>query len=66
MGKSPVELGGLYCKSGAGQPIWRVASFVRHAPQPHVKLTRVDAPGTQITMSVAALNDPRIYRRVPE
>ena len=66
MGKSPVELGGLYCKSGSRQPVWRVAGFIRHAPRPHVKLTRVDAPGTQITMSVAALIDPRIYRRVPE
>jgi len=64
MGKSSVELGGLYCKSGAEQRIWRVAGFLRHAPVPHVKLTRIDAPTTQITISVAALDDPRLYRRV--
>jgi hypothetical protein len=65
MPRPSVELGGLYCKRGAVQPVWRVESFVRHAPLPHVKLTRVDAPGTQLTMSVAALVDPRFYRRVP-
>ena len=64
MGNSSVELGGLYCKSGADRRIWRVAGFVRHALVPHVKLTRIDAPTTQITISVSALVDPRFYRRV--
>ena len=66
MRKPTVEPGNLYRKIGAGQPVWRVAGTVRHAPLPHVRLTRIDAPATQITMSVATLIDPRFFQRVPE
>jgi len=58
------ELGTLYRKIGPGQPIWRVDSLVRHAPLPHVKLTRPDAPATQMTVSVATLTDARFFERV--
>lgn len=59
-----VELGALYKKVGAGQPIWRVDSLVRHAPLPHAKLKRVDSPATQMTIAVATLVDPRFFERI--
>ena len=59
-----IELGVLFRKIGARQPVWRVDGVVRHASLPHVRLTRIDAPATQITMSVAALIDPRLFQRV--
>ena len=61
---SRVELGALYKKVGPGQPIWQVDSLLRHAPLPHVKLKRIDAPSTQMTVSVATLIDPRFFQRV--
>ena len=59
-----VELGALYKKVGPGQPIWQVDSLVRYAPLPHAKLKRIDAPSTQMTVSVATLVDPRFFQRV--
>jgi hypothetical protein len=59
-----VEAGALYRKVGHGQPVWQVDSLIRHATLPHVKLTRVDAPTTQMTIAVATLTDPRFFERV--
>jgi hypothetical protein len=56
-----VELGGLYRKTGARQAVWRVAGHVRHAALPHVKLTQLDSPSTQMTISVATLTDTRFF-----
>ena len=53
-----IEAGALYKKVGPGQPIWQVDSLLRHAPLPHAKLRRIDAPTTQMTVSVATLVDP--------
>ena len=61
---SEVEPGDLFRKVGHGQPIWRIDSLLRHVQFPHAKLTRLDSPGTQMTIAVAALIDPRFFDRI--
>jgi hypothetical protein len=59
-----IEIGALFKKVGPNQPTWRAVSFLNHVPLPHAKLQRIDAPGTQMTIGIAALNDPRFFERV--
>ena len=62
-----IELGALFRKvAGRGQPVWRVAAQLRHTVLPHVKLTQVDAPATQMTVSVVTLTDRRFFQRVTD
>ncbi len=63
MARVPVEIGQLFHKTDSLWVVWTVDSFNEDTEPVHVRLTRVDDPTTQITVSIDVLTDPRHFRR---
>ena len=63
MARLTVEIGDAFHKTDSPRVVWIVDSFNRNTEPLHAELTRFDDPMTRITVSVAALTDPRLFRR---
>ena len=60
-----IEPGDRYIKVDAPNIIWVVSHPLDVAdPVPHVRLVQEGAANRQITLSVSALQDPRMYKKV--
>ncbi len=67
MARISVEIGQLFHKTDSLWVVWTVDSFNENTEPVHVRLTRVDDPTTQITVSIDVLTDPRHFQRpVPD
>jgi hypothetical protein len=63
--KSHIEPGDKYIKADAPNIIWVVSRPLDVAdPVPHVRLVQEGAANRQITLSVSALQDSRMYKKV--
>ncbi len=60
--KGGVEIGQRFKKTGAAWTVWEVAAFRDLPDGPHARLRLVGDPRTEITISVAALAEGRVYR----
>ncbi len=63
MARTPVKIGQAFHKADSPLVVWTVDSFNEFTEPVHVRLTRVDDPTTQITVSIDVLTDPRHFRR---
>ena len=63
MARIPVEIGQSFYKTNSQWVVWIVDSFNEYTEPVHVRLTRVDDPTTNITVSIDVLSDPRHFRR---
>ncbi len=65
--KEGIKLGDHFAKVDAPTKPWVVMRFLTMTnPIPHVQLHQKGKSNRQITLSVAALSDKRLYRRVDE
>ena len=62
--KPDVSVGDRFTKVGSFRmPVWKVASISRDAP-PHAHLEKEGYQGDWITVSIPALTDSTLFRRV--
>ncbi len=61
MARITVEIGQSFHKTDSLWVVWTVDSFNEKTRPVHVRLTRVDDPTTQITVSIDVLSDPRYW-----
>ncbi len=65
--RTAVEVGQRYRQVAGGSGVWIVAGFAKdHAGNPHAQLTREGDPTRIATIALAALQDRKLYRRLPE
>lgn len=64
---NPIHPGDRFCRAGNLESVW-IAETVIERPDlpPHIRLTRADNPYRVITVSVSALLDKRLYRRLSQ
>lgn len=61
----PIQPGDRFCRAENLDSVWVAETiFERSDLPPHVRLTRADNPYRVITVSVSALLDRRLYRRL--
>ncbi len=61
MARTPVEIGQSFHKTGSPLVIWILDSFNEFTEPMHARLTRLDDPTTNITVSIDVLSDPRYW-----
>ena len=63
--KASVDLGDRYIKLDAPNIFWIVSDILNVAdPVPHVRLVHDGTSGRQITLSVAALQDTSLHKKI--
>lgn len=61
----PIQPGDQFSRAENADSIWIAETILERSDlPPHVRLTRADNPYRVITVSVSALLDKRLYRRV--
>lgn len=64
--KPEVVVGDRFTKVGSFRmPVWKVARISSQAQQPHAQLEKEGAVHDSITVSIPALTDPALFRKVP-
>ena len=63
MARIPVEIGQSFHKTGSPLVVWTLDSFNKNTEPVHARLTTVDNPTTNITVSIDVLRDLRHFRR---
>ncbi len=61
MARIPVEIGQEFHKADSPLVIWTVDSFNEFTEPMHARLTRLDDPTINITVSIDVLSDPRYW-----
>ena len=60
----PVEYGDSFEKVGSVQAVWTVNRFIENSKPVHVELMKRNDRTTRITVSIEALSNPRLFRRL--
>ncbi len=64
--KPEVAVGDRFTKVGSFRmPVWKVARIYRQSEPPHAHLEKEGAERDSITVSIPALNDSSLFRKVP-
>ncbi len=61
MARTPVAIGQSFHKTDSPLVVWTVDSFNEFTEPMHARLTRLDDPTTNITVSIDVLSDPRYW-----
>ena len=61
----PIQPGDRFCRAENAESVWIAETILERSDlPPHVRLARADNPYRVITVSVSALLDKRLYRRI--
>lgn len=65
MARTPIQIGQIFCKSDDhARRRWQITQLFQHPDGIHAQLVRLDDPTRRITLSVNALADRRLMRRL--